>query len=118
VLVVLSVVKYLQNPILKARFSIILKEFLTTESTKGTKMKISENFVTSVPFVVQKNIINCHSHCGQNSLSTCVRKKLNREPRERSRKEDEEFLKGDKAGRGWRLAGPTCRHRREVGIVE
>jgi len=26
----------------------------TTESTKDTKMKISENFVTSVPFVVKK----------------------------------------------------------------
>jgi hypothetical protein len=25
----------------------------TTESTKGTKMKTSENFVTSVPFVVK-----------------------------------------------------------------
>jgi hypothetical protein len=36
------VVKYLQNPILKARLSIILQEFLTTESTKGTKIKISE----------------------------------------------------------------------------
>jgi hypothetical protein len=36
------VVKILQKPILKARLSIILKEFLTTESTKGTKMKISE----------------------------------------------------------------------------
>jgi hypothetical protein len=54
VLVVKSVVKYLQNPILKARLSIILQEFLTTESTKGTKIKISENFVISVPFVVQK----------------------------------------------------------------
>jgi len=42
VLVVKFVVKYLQNPILKARFSIIFKEFLTTESTKGTKIKISE----------------------------------------------------------------------------
>jgi len=42
VLVVKSVVKYLQNPILKTRLSIILQEFLTTESTKGTKIKISE----------------------------------------------------------------------------
>ena len=45
-----------ESPILKARLSIILQEFLTTESTKGTKgtkMKISENFVISVPFVVK-----------------------------------------------------------------
>jgi hypothetical protein len=64
VLVVKSVVKILKNPIFKARLSIILQEFLTTESTKGTKIKISENFVTSVPFVVKINIINRHSHCG------------------------------------------------------
>jgi hypothetical protein len=64
VLVVKSVVKILQKPTLKARLSIILQEFLTTESIKGTKIKISENFVTSVPFVVKKNIINRHSHCG------------------------------------------------------
>jgi hypothetical protein len=49
-----SVVKILQKPTLKARLSIILQEFLTTESIKDTKMKISENFVTSVPFVVKK----------------------------------------------------------------
>jgi hypothetical protein len=83
VLVVKSVVKILQNPvrpcplhshcgqnslstgvrkkvnrelpILKARL-FILQEFSTTESTKGTKgtkMKTSENFVISLPFVVK-----------------------------------------------------------------
>jgi hypothetical protein len=54
VLVVKSVVKILQKPTLKARLSIILQEFLTTESIKDTKMKISENFVIPVPFVVKK----------------------------------------------------------------
>ena len=47
-----------ESPILKARLSIILQEFLTTESTKGTKgtkMKTSgSHFVISVPFVVKK----------------------------------------------------------------
>jgi hypothetical protein len=43
-----------ESPTSKARLSIILQEFLTTESTKGTKMKTSENFVISVPFVVKK----------------------------------------------------------------
>jgi hypothetical protein len=41
-----------ETPILKARL-FILQEFSTTESTKGTKMKTSENFVISVPFVVK-----------------------------------------------------------------
>jgi len=41
-----------ESPILKARL-FILQEFSTTESTKGTKMKTSENFVISVPFVVK-----------------------------------------------------------------
>jgi hypothetical protein len=35
-----------ESPILKARL-FILQEFSTTESTKDTKMKTSENFVTS-----------------------------------------------------------------------
>jgi hypothetical protein len=35
-----------ESPILKARL-FILQEFSTTESTKGTKMKTSENFVIS-----------------------------------------------------------------------
>jgi hypothetical protein len=54
VLVVKSVVKFLQKPTLKTRLSIILQEFLTTKSKKRHKNEDIRNFVTSVPFVVKK----------------------------------------------------------------
>jgi hypothetical protein len=57
----------------------------TTESTKDTKMKTSENFVTFVPFVVKKRTPSPATSIMLKSLSS-VRKKLNRESRERTRK--------------------------------
>ena len=47
---------------------------------------LKQNQIQSLPLIRAGREIR-----GQISLSTCVRKKLNREPRERTRKEDEEF---------------------------
>ena len=62
---------------------------------------LKQNQIPSLPLIRAGREIR-----GQISLSTCVRKKLNREPRERTRKEDEEFEQR-KGGRARRLAGLT-----------
>ena len=66
---------------------------------------LKQNQIPSLPLIRAGREIR-----GQISLSTCVRKKLNREPRERTRKEDEEFeQKETVAGRGGSPAPLSCR---------